>query len=102
MRKWFLTVVIGAVLALPAWAQQKNNDDKATPAANADGAAGTTSASTATKAGLARASRASSALPEAPRPNPFPGSSSASDAPGRLLPRWEISGMYHYINFHPG
>jgi outer membrane protein OmpA-like peptidoglycan-associated protein len=43
------------------------------------------------------------ALPDAPRPTPFPGDTSSTGKPsGRLLPRFEVAGGYSYVNFNPG
>jgi len=43
------------------------------------------------------------ALPDAPHPTPFPADAGATnEAPGRLLPRVEVSGGYSYVNFNPG
>jgi outer membrane protein OmpA-like peptidoglycan-associated protein len=43
------------------------------------------------------------ALPDAPRPTPFPAAASGSDEPpGRLVPRFEIAGGFSYVNFNPG
>ena len=49
-------------------------------------------------------SRSVFALPAAPRPTPFPRPASTSDenAPGRLWNKYEVAGMYSYVNFHPG
>jgi hypothetical protein len=44
-------------------------------------------------------------VPNLPRATPFPGpaaSSSSDEAPGRLVPRWELAGGYSYVNFQPG
>ena len=103
MRKWYAAVAIGAMFALPAWAQQKNTDDAAATAAKADGAADAAATNARNGAGLARSMRSPLATPEAPRPKPFPKTGAASDeAPGRLTPKWEIGGMYNYMNIHPG
>jgi len=43
------------------------------------------------------------ALPDAPRPTPFPADADkTNEAPGRLLPRVEVAGGYSYVNFNPG
>src|SRR2546421_11504455 len=95
MRNWCAALAMGALLALPLCAQQKNS-----------GADGDT-------ANAAEKSRASSkavaaqgllALPVTPRPTPFPGPAAAADTrpPGTLVPRYEFSAMYDYINFAPG
>src|SRR5215813_9934488 len=103
MRKWYAALAIGAVFTLPAWAQQKNADDETAAAAKAERAAPAASANTANGAALTRSMRSPLATPEAPRPKPFPNAGSTSDdAPGRLLPKWEVGGMYNYENIHPG
>ena len=95
MRNWCAALAMGALLALPLCAQQKNS-----------GADGDT-------ANAAEKSRASSkavaaqgllALPVTPRPTPFQGPAAAADTrpPGTLVPRYEFSAMYDYINFAPG
>src|SRR5262249_10582157 len=72
-------------------------------AAKAERAAPAASATTANGAALTRSMRNPLATPEAPRPKPFPNAGSTSDdAPGRLLPKWEVGGMYNYANIHPG
>ncbi|MGB9465822.1 MAG: OmpA family protein [Candidatus Acidiferrum sp.] len=50
------------------------------------------------------ASRNLFALPEAPRPKPYPADakSSGDTPPGRIVPKYEVAGMFDYINFHPG
>jgi outer membrane protein OmpA-like peptidoglycan-associated protein len=103
MRKWYAIAAMSAMFALPAWAQEKNTDDEATAAAKADGAT-VAPANTGAGAALARSVRSPFATPEAPRPRPLPktGSSSDDSAPGRLLPKWEVGGMYNYMNVHPG
>jgi hypothetical protein len=43
------------------------------------------------------------ALPDAPRPTPFPADASSTDKPpGRLPPRAEVAGGYTYVLFNPG
>ena len=103
MRNWCAVLVMSGLLALPLCAQQKSSGaghDTTSAAANAEkdapsGRAIGTSKPVATKGVFA--------LPATPRPTPFPGPT-ASDTrpPGMLVPRYELSGMYQYLNFSPG
>ncbi len=112
MRNWCAGLVMSALLALPLCAQQKSTgtgDDTANAAAIAEKSA--TSSNAAGGSNAAASSKTVGmkgvfALPATPRPTPFPGGtppqSMDTDAPGRLVPRYEITGMYDYINFAPG
>ncbi len=100
MRNWCVAVAVSAFLALPLCAQQ-----------NGDGASAAAAPATAEKTpaklsvgDITPASRNLFAYPEAPRPKPFPADakSSGDTPPGRITPRYEIAGMFDYINFHPG
>jgi len=103
MRKSCLVLAMSALLALPLAAQQKSS-------APNDGNSGTAAEKSAPPSFASRNSsvvRAKGifALPAAPRPTPFPGPAAVTEdarPPGRLLPRYEIAGMYDYINFSPG
>jgi hypothetical protein len=104
MRRLCLTMLVGALLALPGWAQQGDDQTKAKKSSDDTAAAApATSDSNATP----DASR-SFAVPEPPRATPFPtptpaASGTADDStPGRLVPKYELAGMYSYINFNPG
>jgi outer membrane protein OmpA-like peptidoglycan-associated protein len=101
MRRLCLAVVaMSAMLALPVWAQQ--GADGKNDGARAAGDSATPDATNAVPA----ASRSSFSVPDVPRATPFPSpaasSSSDDSAPGRLTPKFELAGMYSYINFHPG
>jgi outer membrane protein OmpA-like peptidoglycan-associated protein len=101
MRRLCLTVAASAILALPVWAQQ--GDDNSRDGAKAPG--DSTAAASKVEPTNAVASSRSFAVPDVPRATPFPGpapSASTDDAPGRLTPKFELAGMYSYINFHPG
>jgi len=97
MRKWFGMLVLVACICLPAVAQEKD--------ANANE---TTRVSEAPRTNLfsapAAVSRSPWALPAQPRMTPFPAPAAKQEpeAPGQLLPRYEISAGYSYIDFHPG
>lgn len=100
MRKWCAIAVIGAILALPVRAQKNGTDESAK---NHSEVAASSAASPANSS-LPPASRSGFALPATPRPTPFPGpaASAQQDPPGRLLPRYEISALYNYLNLNPG
>ena len=103
MRKSCLLMAMSAFLALPLFAQQKSSG------AN-DGNSGTAAEKSASANSASRNSsivhvKGTFALPAAPRPTPFPGPTDAtkdSRPPGRLVPRYELAGMYDYIDFAPG
>jgi outer membrane protein OmpA-like peptidoglycan-associated protein len=100
MRTWCLLVAMSALLALPVGAQQKGGDGSDEAKSTNDAAAKGN-----TDAAIAPVSRNVFALPVAPRATPFPAaaaSSSDENAPGRLVPRYEVAGGYSYVNFHPG
>src|SRR6267143_3510157 len=103
MRKSCLVMAMSAFLALPLFAQQKRS-------AGNDGNTGTAAeksapASSASKNSSVVHVNGIFALPAVPRPTPFPGPAAATEdtrPPGRLVPRYEIAGMYDYISFGPG
>jgi outer membrane protein OmpA-like peptidoglycan-associated protein len=107
MRKWGTAAAVGALLALPVIAQQKD-ESGAKPTIEATATSETPAASGI----VAPATRGVFALPAVPKATPFPGPQAASksatraaadsDAPGRLVPKTEINGGYSYINFGPG
>ena len=97
---------MSAFLALPLCAQQKTGG-AASDTANPNTAAEKTAPAEGSPAagGNFALSRNLFAIPATPRPAPFPGSqATAKDTrpPGQLMPRYEIAGMYHYINASPG
>jgi outer membrane protein OmpA-like peptidoglycan-associated protein len=101
MRNWCLAVAVSALLALPVCAQQgqQNGDGSGAAATAAEKAAAKT------KVGdIAPASRNLFALPESPRPKPIPAGSKTNEdtPPGKVVPRYEIAGMFNYVNFNPG
>src|SRR5216684_5268874 len=103
MRKSCLALAMSAFLALPLFAQQKSSGTN-------DGNTGTAVAKSAPASSAPKnfsvvRMNGMFALSAAPRPTPFPGPAAASTdtrPPGALLPRYEIAGMYDYINFAPG
>jgi hypothetical protein len=106
MRRWCVTVVLGALLALPLCAQQKdvsaanNDNDSAVSSSKAPATTG--------EYNVAPASRTLFAMPAAAAPMPadifsdWANNAWNRHAWGRLTPRWEIAGMYSYVNFNPG
>src|SRR5258707_2776394 len=95
--KWSVIVAGIALLSLPVGAQEKNSGPDENDRERAAGA------DLASRADFGAASRNVFSVPEAPRVTPFPAASSGSnDAPGRLLPRFEVAGGYTYVNFHSG
>src|SRR6266849_9560150 len=103
MRKSSLALAMSAFLALPLFAQQKSSGTN-------DGNMGTAVAKSAPASSAPKnfsvvRMNGMFALSAAPRPTPFPGPAAATEdtrPPGRLVPRYEIAGMYDYINFAPG
>jgi hypothetical protein len=104
MRRLCLTVAIGAMLVLPVWAQQAEDSTRDGAKTVADNTAAASTAETTNAVPVA--SRSSFAIPDVPRATPFPGpaasASSDEDGPGLLVPKYELAGMYSYINFQPG
>ncbi len=101
MGKWCVVVVMGALLALPGFAQQKTNDTEDNAGAAAD------AAKPAAESSVVNVVPAHNffAMPNAPRSTPFPGPAAAAavqEEPGRLVPRYELAVVYQYINFMPG
>jgi outer membrane protein OmpA-like peptidoglycan-associated protein len=90
-------------MALPLIAQQK--DENAGKPATETAAV---SEAPAAPANAAPAARSLFGVPGVPKATPFPGPQAAkkasddSDAPGRLVPKWELSAGFSYINLDPG
>ena len=105
MRNWCAALAMSVFLALPLCAQQKRSGagDETTntaPAAERSAASGNPAESS-----KPMAAKGAFALPATPRPTPFPGPAAASrdtQSPGKLVPRYELAGMYNYVNFAPG
>ena len=105
MRNWCAALMTSALLAVPLCAQQKNTGADETMKAAA--AAGEKNAAPNEAAASSKPVPAKGvfALPARPRPTPFPGPAAAAvdtREPGTLTPRYEIAGMYQYLNFSPG
>lgn len=104
MRNWCAAAALGVLLASPLGAQQKAADDTSSRNETAAEKPSGGTSKAATNDALAP-SKAIFALPAVPRPKPFPKPRPAgkeSDAPGQLVPRYEFSVLYDYVNFHPG
>jgi outer membrane protein OmpA-like peptidoglycan-associated protein len=89
------------LLSLPLAAQENNRGagDANTP----DAIAKNTGESPKAPGSVSLRPRNILALPDSPRPTPFPADTGSTDKPpGRLLPRVEIAGGYSYVNFNPG
>ena len=105
MRKLFSITGVSALLALGTFAQQK--DESATKPATETSAVAEPSAPSPNSA---TATRGIFAIPALPKATPFPGpqeaakksSKMSSDAPGRLLPRYELNAGFGYMNTDPG
>lgn len=98
MRTWCAVVAMGAFLALPVFAQQKDNSTSSNTNATAETAekGGAEAA-----ANVAPAAHSVLALPQAAKKKAAP-AAAAPLTPGRMVPRYEISGGYSYIDFSPG
>ena len=104
MGKWcvFAVGALSMILAVPCSAQQRTNasgDDNKSSDSTVENSS--TAASPDVKIVPIRGTFA---MPAASRATPFPGPSDASKdtAPGLLTPKFEIAGMFQYINFAPG
>src|SRR5215475_3100297 len=102
MRKRCAAAAVGALFALPLFAQQK--DEGATKSAvetSAEAPAAPAPSTPVSRSGVF-------AVPAIPRTTPFPGPQAATAdtkdtrPPGRLVPKFEVNGGYSYINFMPG
>ena len=92
MRNWCAALVMSALLALPLCAQQKSS-----------GASDETTNAAASSKPVA--AKGVFALPATPRPAPFPRAAADTQdtrSPGLLVPRYEVGGMYDFLNFGPG
>ncbi len=104
MSKWYVTIVIGALMALPSFAQKSAiaGDETATTSATSETAAKTPVDSN--EVVNVAPARDFFAMPNTPRATPFPVPTpqTTEEAPGRLVPRYELAMSYEYINFMPG
>jgi hypothetical protein len=105
MRKWCAIVAMGVLLALPLCAQQKD----ASTASNTNGTTGSTATANATTSEFAIAPASSTlfAMPAAAAAKPADIYSDWDNNPwnrhawGLLTPRFEVAGLFQYVNFCP-
>ena len=105
MRNWCATVVLGALFALPLCAQQK--DASTGTKSNSSTESTATANAAASDFTIAPASSSLFAMPAAaaPRPDIF---SDWDNNPwnrhawGLLTPKFEVAGLFQYVNFMPG
>src|ERR1700719_1205004 len=105
MRKWCAAIAVAALLAFPLFGQQKDdssNQPTTGTTASADAPAPVPDPAV-------HATHGVFALPAVPKKTPFPGPQAAAktdknsgDAPGQVVPRYELAGGYSYIDFNPG
>lgn len=105
MRNWCVAAALSVFLAAPLCAQRKAADDTSSRNETAaEKSSGGTSSAAASD--VVAPSKSILALPAVPRPKPLPkprpAGSKDSDAPGQLVPRYEFSVLYDYVNFRPG
>lgn len=97
--KWFAMVAGMALLCVAVKAQEKNGgtDDNAKKTERAS------LSEVSSRPDFGVAARNVFAVADAPRVTPFPAASSgSSEAPGRLVPKFELAAGYSYVNFRPG
>jgi len=105
MRNWCATVAIGALLALPVCAQQKDASTASKTNETTESAA--TANATESDFSIAPASPTLFAMPAAAAPMPadiysdWANNAWNRHAWGRLTPKYEIAGMFQYVNFCP-
>ncbi len=105
MRIWCATLAVGALLALPICAQQK---DTSTASKSKDTSATAAAPAAASDFSIAPASPTLFALPKAAAPKPADIFSDWANNPwnrgawGLLTPKFEVAGLFSYINFEPG
>ena len=106
MRKWWVVVALGVLIAMPAFAGQKSdaaNDAATTATATDNGSSATSAESSAAAAPTTNIF----AVPMPPRATPFPPApptlfGAGAEANGQITPKFEIAFLYQYVNFSPG
>ena len=105
MRKWCATLAMGALLALPVCAQQK--DANTATESNESSVSVAAASATAGDFSIAPASPTLFAMPAAATPKPADIYSDWDNNPwnrhawGRLTPKFEVAGMFQYVDFCP-
>ena len=107
MRKWCATVAMGALLALPLCAQQNDASTANNTKATSENTAAAASNFAARDFGIAPGSTSLFATPAAALPNPdifsdWDNNAWNRHAWGQLTPRYEVAGLFQYVNFSPG
>jgi len=106
MRKWCVTVAMGVLFALPLCAQQKDASTESSTNGTSDNSV--RAEATASDFSIAPASRSLFPMPAAAAAVPADIYSDWANNPwnrhawGLLTPKWEVAGMFSYINFMPG
>ncbi|HXY00708.1 MAG TPA: OmpA family protein [Candidatus Limnocylindrales bacterium] len=105
MRNWCVTLVVGALLAVPLCAQQKDAATEGRTNESADSSV--TVNAPASDFLFAPAAPTSFAMPAAPTPKPadifsdWENNAWNRHAWGQLTPRYEVAGLFQYVNFCP-
>ena len=108
MRNWCLASALIVLLAPPLCAQQKAAGFPDDTSSGSEAAAVKSSGGRSNVVATDQLSffKDIFAVPAIPRPKPFPERQAATAkdtrAPGLLVPRYEISGLYFYVNAAPG
>jgi hypothetical protein len=106
MRNWCATVAMGALLALPLCAQQKDASTASTTNGTTESTA--TANAAASDFSIAPASPVLFAMPAAAAANPADIYSDWDNNPwnrhawGLLTPKFEVAGLFQYVNYSPG
>ncbi len=107
MRKWCATVAMGALLALPLCAQQKDASTESKSNETSSNATTVSSTSIASDFSIAPANSSLFPMPKAAAASPADIFSDWANNPwnrhawGLLTPKYEVSGMFSYINYCP-
>lgn len=105
MRKWLATVALGTIVAMPLYAQQKDTNNGSNAPAKSEARASETA--NASDFNIAPAAKNLFALPAAPAAKPADIFTDWENNPwnkhhwGLLTPKYELAGMFSYINFCP-